>query len=110
MTCIRQKRQCSVNLNINKIVIKAQGIIFILDEYGHVDVYNNLKAVTAYIEWQDIFECQQLLFDSNGKCYKWGSLKYNEIGTVYNYTLVTSSEKSELISIVINKYNSMEQP
>ena len=85
-------------------------MIFILDEFGSVDVYESIDEVVNYIEWQDIFEGEQLILDDKGNIYEWDSSKTNEIGTVYDYTLILSSRKSKLIDKVIAAYLKLGNP
>ncbi|MCK8521280.1 hypothetical protein M0D21_06870 [Aquimarina sp. D1M17] len=75
-------------------------MIFLIDkiDFEHqVIVYKSITDLTQRVEWQDVFEGKSIIIDENGTEYEWGSSKKNEIGTVYNYTLIPTSRVSELI-------------
>ncbi|WP_298321273.1 hypothetical protein [uncultured Aquimarina sp.] len=75
-------------------------MIFLIDkvDFEHqVIVYKSITDLTQRVEWQDVFEGKSIIIDKNGTEYEWDSSKKNEIGTVYNYTLIRTSKVSELI-------------
>jgi hypothetical protein len=76
-------------------------MIFLIDKVDsehQVIVYESIADLTQRVEWQDIFEGKSIIIDKNGTEYEWDSSKKNEIGTVYNYTLIPTSRVSELIT------------
>ncbi|MCR8668044.1 hypothetical protein NO995_10150 [Aestuariibaculum sp. M13] len=80
-------------------------LIDIVDSEHQVTVYKSITDVTQRIEWQDIFEGKSIILDENGTEYEWDSSKRNEIGTIYNYTLVPTSRISELITECLKRVN-----
>ncbi|GGZ94472.1 hypothetical protein [Algibacter mikhailovii] len=83
-------------------------MIFLIDKVnsGHqVIVYENITDLTKRVEWQDVFEGKSIIIDKNGTEYEWDSSKKNEIGTVYEYTLIPTTRVSELITECLNRVN-----
>ncbi|GAA0733928.1 hypothetical protein GCM10009430_48520 [Aquimarina litoralis] len=75
-------------------------MIFLIDKVDsehQVIVYKNITDLTQRVEWQDLFEGKSIIINENGTEYEWDSSKKNEIGTVYNYTLIPTSRVSKLI-------------
>jgi len=73
-------------------------LIDIADSEHQVIVYENIPDLIHRVEWQDIFEGKSIIIDENGTEYEWDSTKKEEIGTVYDYTIIPTSRISELIS------------
>jgi len=80
-------------------------LIDILDSKHQVKVYESIADLTQRVEWQDIFEGKSIIIDNNGIEYEWDSSKKNEIGSVYNYSLIPTSRVSELITECLNRVN-----
>jgi len=73
-------------------------LIDIVDSEHQVIVYENILDLIQRVEWQDILEGKSIIIDENGTEYEWDSTKKDEIGTVYDYTLIPTSRISELIT------------
>ena len=73
-------------------------LIDIVDSEHQVIVYKSINDLTKRVEWQDVFEGKSIIIDENGTEYEWDSSKKDEIGTVYDYTLIPTSRISELIT------------
>lgn len=80
-------------------------LIDIVDSKHQVKVYESIADLTQRVEWQDIFEGKSIIIDNNGIEYEWDSSKKNEIGSVYNYSLIPTSRVSELITECLNRVN-----
>ena len=83
-------------------------MIFLIDKVDsehQVIVYESITDLTQRIKWQDIFEGKSIIIDENGIEYEWDSSKKNEIGTVYNYSLIPTSRISELIAECLKRIN-----
>jgi len=80
-------------------------LIDILDSKHQVKVYESIADLPQRVEWQDIFEGKSIIIDNNGIEYEWDSSKKNEIGSVYNYSLIPTSRVSELITECLNRVN-----
>ncbi|GMN08669.1 hypothetical protein MTsPCn5_40620 [Croceitalea sp. MTPC5] len=83
-------------------------MIFLIDKVDsehQVIVYNNITDLTKRVEWQDIFEGKSVIIDENGTEYEWDSSKKNEIGTVYDYTLIPTARISELVTECLKRVN-----
>ena len=83
-------------------------MIFLIDKVDsehQVIVYESIADLTQRVEWQDIFEGKSIIIDENGIEYEWDSSKRNEIGTVYNYSLIPTSRVSELITECLKRVN-----
>lgn len=84
-------------------------LIDILETQCNVVVYDDIAHFVQQVEWQDIFEGNSIIFDENGTEYEWDSSQKNEIGTVYNYTMIPTFRKSKLVTkcleiIELNKH------
>lgn len=73
-------------------------LIDIVNSEHQVFVYESITDLTRRVEWQDIFEGKSIIIDENGTEYEWDSSKKNEIGTIYDYTLIPTFRVSELIT------------
>lgn len=83
-------------------------MIFLIDKVDcehQVIVYKSIADLTQRVEWQDIFEKKSIIIDENGIEYKWDSSKNNEIGSVYNYSLISTLKFSELIVECLKRVN-----
>ncbi|MEN7550064.1 hypothetical protein AAG747_19230 [Rapidithrix thailandica] len=83
-------------------------MIFLIDKVDsehQVSVYENITDLTQRVEWQDIYEGKSIIIDKNGTEYEWDSSKKNEIGTVYNYTLIPTLRVSELLTECLKRVN-----
>jgi len=83
-------------------------MIFLIDKIDsehQVIVYENITDLTKRVEWQDVFEGKSIIIDKNGTEYEWDSSKKNEIGTVYEYTMIPTTRVSELITECLNRIN-----
>ncbi len=83
-------------------------MIFLIDKVNsehQVIVYESITDLTQRVEWQDIFEGKSIIIDENGIEYEWDSSKKNEVGTVYNYSLIPTSRVSELIAECLKRVN-----
>ena len=80
-------------------------LIDIVDSKHQVKVYESIADLTQRVEWQEIFEGKSIIIDNNGIEYEWDSSKKNEIGSVYNYSLIPTSRVSELITECLNRVN-----
>ncbi|MEL0456670.1 hypothetical protein WJN01_10550 [Flavobacteriaceae bacterium SZ-1-7] len=83
-------------------------MIFLIDKVNsehQVVVYENIVDLTGRVEWQDLFEGNSIIIDENGTEYEWDSSKKNEIGTVYDYTLIPTKRVSVLITECLKRVN-----
>lgn len=83
-------------------------MIFLIDKIDsehQVIVYDSITDLTQRVEWQDIFEGKSVIIDENGTEYEWDSSKKNEIGTVYDYTLIPTTRISELVTECLKRVN-----
>ncbi|WP_130736349.1 hypothetical protein [Flavobacterium sp. J27] len=78
-------------------------LIDTIDKVCHVLVYQSLIDLTQRIEWQDVFEGQSIIIDENGIEYEWDSSKKEEVGIVYNYTLIPTDRTSKLLRECLNE-------
>ena len=83
-------------------------MIFLIDKIDsehQVIVYDSITDLTQRVEWQDIFEGKSVIIDENGTEYEWDSSKKNEIGTIYDYTLIPTIRISELVTECLKRVN-----
>ena len=83
-------------------------MIFLIDKVNseyQVNVYESITDLTRRVEWQDIFEGKSMIIDEKGTEYEWDSSKKNEIGTIYDYTLIPTLRVSELITECLKRIN-----
>ncbi|UZR98707.1 hypothetical protein [Chondrinema litorale] len=83
-------------------------MIFLIDKVDseyQVIVYKGIFDLTHSIEWQDIFEGKSLIIDEHGVGYEWDSSKSDEIGIVYDYTMISTLRISDLITQCLKKLN-----
>lgn len=73
-------------------------LITIVNSKNQVIVYESISDLTQKVEWQDIFEGKSIIIDENGIEYQWDSTKTDEIGTVYDYTMIPTSRVSKYIA------------
>lgn len=76
-------------------------MIFLIDQVGSehlVTVYESIGDLVRRVEWQDIVEYNSIIIDVDGIEYEWDSSQKNEIGTVYEYSLIRTSRVSALIT------------
>nr|WP_042294215.1 hypothetical protein [Nonlabens ulvanivorans] len=72
-------------------------LIHKVNSYHQVTVYENISDLTQRLEWQDIFEGKSIIIDKNGIEYEWDSTKSDEIGSIHEYTLISTTRVSKLI-------------
>lgn len=63
-----------------------------------VIVYESISDLTQRVEWQDIFYSESIVIDKNGIEYQWDSSKKDEIGTVFDYTMIPTKRVSKYIN------------
>lgn len=85
-------------------------MIFLIDKMPttyQVVVYDNIADLASRVEWQDIYEGKSIIIDESGYEYEWDVTQENEIGTLYNYTLVRTTRISVLISKCLEMVQSL---
>ncbi len=83
-------------------------LIDIVNSEHQVIVYENIPDLIERVEWQDIFEGKSIIMDEKGTEYEWDSSRKNEIGTVHNYTLISTARVSELITECLKRVNTYQ--
>ena len=86
-------------------------MIFEIDQHtNEVNVYDNFDQLTSMVEWQDILNDDIAVIDELGNIYKWDSRKSEEIGTIYNYTMISIAANIDLSLKCNNQYSELNQP
>lgn len=80
-------------------------MIFLVDCFGNVDVFDDLNEFINYVEWQDIYEGNSQVFDENGNCYIWDSSKKNEERTVFGYTMIKNGKTADILDLIVQEYD-----
>lgn len=82
-------------------------MIFLIDRVDaehQVIVFENIADLTQRVEWQDVFEGKSIIIDEDGTEYEWDSSQKNEIGTIYDYTIIRTSRVSGLINQCLERH------
>ena len=86
-------------------------MIFLIDKMKtefEVLVYKSTKDLSNRIDWQDVFEGKSIIIDELGNEYEWDKSKKEEIGTVFNYTLIRNNRISNLTNMCITEFQRSE--
>ena len=88
-------------------------MIFLIDrvkEGYEIAVYEDLPDLANRVEWQDIYQGESIIADETGIIYEWDSSKDMEYGTVFNYTLIQTEKRVDLIDKLLEAYNQQNCP
>ena len=83
-------------------------LIEIVATEHQVLVYKDIPDLVNRVEWQDIFEGKSIIIDEQGTEYEWDSSQKNEIGTIYDYTIIPTSRVSALITECLDRIKTDE--
>ena len=94
-------------------VVHHLKMIFLIDrikEGYEIAVYEDLPDLTNRVEWQDIYQSESIIADETGIIYEWDSSKDKEYGSVFNYTLIQTEKRVDLIDKLLESYNQENCP